>query len=33
MRAGRAGVLAAAKIRKNRDENSKKSEKEILQEK
>lgn len=30
MRAGRAGILAAAKIKKNRDENSKKSEKEIL---
>jgi hypothetical protein len=29
MRAGRAGVLAAAKIRKNRDENNKKSDKEI----
>lgn len=30
MRAGRAGILAAVKIKKNRDENNKKSEKEIL---
>jgi hypothetical protein len=29
MRAGRAGVLAASRMKKNREENSKKSEKQV----
>ena len=32
MRAGRAGVLAASRMKKNREENSKKSEKQVQQE-